>query len=153
MAIQTFLADQKSDDCVKAIFPVTGQAFLEIAGETGDTPQPLFPALVTADVGLHSGSVVNDGCMDLELTITYLDGQDCDVCTVDALSTVDVTYYVKKNRHVQLPVGLISAVQITTGVLDATGAFTATPVPVGTSQNVEWDSCYTPCCGSVALVP
>lgn len=153
MAIQTFLSDQMSADSVKAKAPVVGQAFLEIAEATGDAPQDLLTALVSGDAALFSGNLINSGCLDLELTISYVDGQDCDVCTVDTLSTVDVTYYVKKNRQVTLPVGLVSGIQVTTGVLDGAGTFVATPVPVGTVQEIQWDSCFTPSCASTVLVP
>ncbi len=153
MSLQTFLNQEASGDCTKAIAPVVAQAFLDIPEATGDTIQDLVPALATGDVALFSGNVVNSGCMDLRLTISYVDGQDCDVCTSDTLVLLEVPYLVKKNRHSPLPTGLIAQVQVETGNVDAAGVFTPAAVPTGQVQSIEFDSCYQPCCGTIALVP
>lgn len=153
MAIQTFLSQSTSDNCVKAVAPEVTQAFLDIAELTGDVAQDLLAQIAPGAAAAHSGTIVNSGCMDLELTISYVDGADCDTCSTDTLSEVAVTYFVKKNRQVSLPVGLVSRIQVQTGNLDAAGAFTAAAVPANQTQQVEFDSCYQPCCGVSAVVP
>lgn len=140
-----------SESCnLKATAPVVGQAKTTVAVGAGATIADLLPALTTGSVPYAAGQVENKGCADVQLTISYLDGADCNTCTVDSLAVVDVTVLVPANALYPLPTGLVTRIQYQTGTVDGSGVFTASNVAI--AQPISWYSFYTPCCNSV-LVP
>lgn len=138
--IQFFNSDASSSS-LKATAPVVNQKSLTIAIGTGATAQDLLPAIVAGDCAAYGGQVVNKGCYDLKLVITYLDGADCDSCTVDALVTKDVELVVPSNSVFPIPDGYYQ--QVTAQTVDSTGAAFANTTEV----KVSLHSAYQPSCG------
>jgi hypothetical protein len=60
-------------------------------------------ALAAGDAAYNGGQIVNKGCKDLILTVTFLGGDDCEVCTADTLTTVQETIIVPANSSLELP--------------------------------------------------
>ncbi len=147
MANITYYPSNDSKDCnQKAILPVVHQHTLVFAETEGDTATDLMPALATGEITAFGGSVTSEGCYDVQLDITYLEGDDCDSCTVDTLTPSVVTIVVPKGQGftvLELPNGAIQQIQAT--LLDAAGA--AVALPVGKDHKLRYDNCYQPCCG------
>lgn len=146
-----FLEMGQAAQCAQAVLPVVYQSTTVFDAGTGTTPQPVLAPLAAGDKAAYGGQVINKGCQDLLLTISYLQGGDCDPCTTPdtlTVSTVDVT--VPKDSSFPLPDGFITGV---VGVLvDNAG------VPVALAgdltQTVRFYSAYTPACPACAvLVP
>lgn len=57
----------------------------------------------SGDAAYKGGQVVNRGCKDLILTLTFLDGDDCDYCTSDTVVVVQETVIVPANTSLELP--------------------------------------------------
>ena len=90
---------------------------------------------------------MNEGCCDVLLTLTYIDGQGCDPCAVDTLVTTDVTLTVRANTVVDLPKGFVQG--ITGLAVDGAGAAKV----VTANQDISYNACLEPCCsGSVVAV-
>lgn len=154
MSMLEFLPMDEGSSCdKKAVAPEVFQEYLEVAELTGDVAVDLLAQIATDDPAAYAGYVVNKGCKALQLDITYLDGDDCDTCTSDTLVPVVKTVLVPKNAKYQLPAGYVSLMQVTTGEIAADGSFTAEAVPVGQTQDIYYDGCYTPCCSGAVLVP
>lgn len=140
-----------SGNCgIKATAPVVGQAKATVAVAAGATLTDLLSALATGATPLASGQISNPGCADVRLILTYLTGADCDSCTVDSLTTADITVIVPGKSVFPLPEGLVTRIQYQTGTTNATGVFTASNVTI--AQVLNWYSSYTPCCDAI-LVP
>lgn len=143
-----FLPTQGSSDCPKAVAPVVHQEALEIAVGSGSSAADLLPAVTAGDPAASCCQVSNKGCNDVLLTVSYLDGDDCDPCTEpDALSAVDVEITVPKNSVFPLPPGFI--VGITATALDSTG----TAVDVQKAVDIQLYCGYQPCCNGAVLAP
>ena len=143
-----FLPQEAAQGCPKAVLPVVNQGALDIAVGAGSALADLLPAIAAGDPAAFGGQVVVKGCHDLLLTISYLEGDDCDPCTEpDALTVTDVEITVPKNSAFPLPNGFITRVQAQ--ALDSTG----TPVDVQKAVEVDFYSAYQPCCNGGVLVP
>ena len=136
-----FLSNTDSSSAPKAVAPVVHQAALTVAVGTGATPQDLLAAIPVGDCAAYGGQIVNKGCYDIKVAVTYLSGADCDSCTVDTLSTVDVALTVPANSVFPLPQGYHQQIQIVT--LDAAGA----PFANTTEVKLNFYSSYQPGCG------
>lgn len=132
----------------KAVAPVISDVTLAIAAGAGSVAAPLFTG-VSGDPAPYGGFVTKTmGCDSVTLVVSYLDGDDCDSCTVDTLTTVDVTLTIPANASgVQLPAGYITA--ITAQVVDSAG----TPVNSTIGGDVRFTSSRAGACGADVLVP
>jgi hypothetical protein len=81
--IQFLSTSNSSCNDIRAVAPVVHQKFKTIAAGSGATYQDLLPLLTSGDCVADGGQVVNTGCNDVKLKLSYLDYQDCDECTVD----------------------------------------------------------------------
>jgi hypothetical protein len=74
----------------KAVAPVITDETLTIAAGAGITAADVF--LGVAGDSAPYGGYINKTltCDAVKLVVSYLDGDDCDNCTVDTLTTVDV---------------------------------------------------------------
>lgn len=138
-SIQFFNSDSQSG--LKAVAPVVHQNNLTIAVAAGSTAQDLLPAIAAGSCASYGGQVVNKGCYDIKLSITYLDGADCDSCTVDTLVTKIVDLIVPSNSVFPIPDGYYQQVQVST--VDSLGA----AISNTTEVKVSLHSAYQPSCG------
>lgn len=142
-----FLSTSSSSNGVRAVAPVVHQASLTVATGSGAAKQDLLEAIAAGECAADAGQVVNSGCYDVLLTVSYLDGGDCDSCTVDTLSVVEIPVTVPKNSAFPLPAGLIKQIQVQT--VDSAGA----PISNTTAQTLNYYGSYAPGCGGCTLVP
>jgi hypothetical protein len=144
-SIQFFNSSSSSND-KKATKPVVVQESLTIASGTGGTLQTLVQVAST-ECAAYGGQIVNKGCYDLQVTAKYLDGGDCDSCTVDTLTEVCVVFYVPANSVFPLPDGFYSKIMV--GTVDST----RTLVNNTTSVDVDLYSSHVPSCGGCVQPP
>lgn len=137
--IQFFNSSSSSSNLV-AVAPVVNQQYLTIAAGSGATAQDLLN-IAAGDCAAYGGQIVNSGCYDLKVDITYLDGGDCDSCTVDTLTKSVISINVPKNSVFPIPDGYYQLVQVTT--LDSSKS----PVSNTTAVDVSLHSAYAPGCG------
>ncbi|MGL5075615.1 MAG: hypothetical protein ACRDBG_07200 [Waterburya sp.] len=150
MQIVQYFANQSVGCTSKAVLPRVGQAKATVTAGSGSAITPLFTSLTPGQLPYAAGQIDNRGCAELQLTITYLGGSDCDACTQDTLTATPVTLTVPGGTVFPLPDGLVSAISFQTGSTDPTGVFT--PSNATKAQTIRWYSYYTPCCDQV-LVP
>lgn len=131
----------------RAVAPVVHQDSLTIAVGAGASYQDLLAALATGACAADAGQIVNTGCYDLQVLATYLDGADCDGCTVDTIATVDVTVIVPANSAFPMPPGYVSRIQVRT--IDSAEAAIANT----TEQKARYYGAYAPGCNGCPLVP
>ena len=144
--IQYLSASSASNGGNRAVAPVVYQEKLTVATGSGAAAQDLV-SVASGECFADAGQVMNKGCYEIELTITYADGADCDDCTVDTIDTVDLVVTVPANSAFPLPPGLVSRIQVVT--LDSAGA----PIANSSDQVVSWYSTYAPGCNGCVLVP
>lgn len=134
---------KKTDSCKRAIAPVVH-----------DFPF-IAPALSGTIVEIKEGELpgcggqldFRDRCFGAKLTITVLDGADCDGCTNNELTTKDIEYVVKCGDVANIPEGLWSAVKYE--LIDAAGV----PLTVApdADQTFGFTSSYVPDCCSITV--
>ena len=112
--IQFFNSGSSSSGSLRAVEPVVYQKYRTIATGTGASLQDLMPALAVGACAAYGGQIVNNGCYDLKITATYLEGDDCDSCTPDTLTTTPIEFYVPKNSVFPMPDGFYQKVQVQT---------------------------------------
>lgn len=140
-----FLSNTESGSAPKAVAPVVHQASLVMAVDSGAADQDLLAAIPAGECAAYAGQVVNKGCYDIKATISYLNGSDCDSCTVDVLSTVDVEVVIPANSVFPLPAGYHQQIKVVS--LDSLGA----PIANTTEIKLNFYSSYQPACGGCAL--
>ena len=149
--IQFFNSGSSSSGSLRAVEPVVYQKYLTIATGTGAGLQDLMPALAVGACAAYGGQIVNNGCYDLKITASYLEGDDCDNCTPDTLTTTPIEFYVPKNSVFPMPDGFYQQVQVQT--VDSNRA----PVSNTTDVKVSMHSSHVPNCSgcvqAVATVP
>lgn len=136
-----FLSSSNGSQNLKATAPIVNQESLTIAVGSGATAQDLLPAIAAGSCAAYGGQVVNKGCYDVKLVISYLDGADCDSCTVDTLVKKDVSLIVPSNTVFPIPDGYYQ--QVTAQVVDSNGA----PFANTTEVKLSLHSAYQPSCG------
>jgi hypothetical protein len=136
-----FLSNSDSASAQKAVAPIVHQKALSIAVGAGAAPQDLLPAIAAGQCAAFAGQIVNKGCYDVKATITYLDGADCDSCTVDVLAKIDVNVVIPANSVFPLPAGFHQQIKVST--LDSLGAAIANTTEV----KLNFYSSYQPSCG------
>lgn len=147
MQMIQFLGADTSPNGVRAVAPIVHQSVLVAAVGSGAALQDVLPEIAADECAAHAGQVINTGCYDVKLTVSYLTGGDCDTCTVDVLTVEDLEITVPKNSAFPLPVGLVKQIQAQT--LDSAGE----PVANSTEQTVKYYGHYVPGCTGCTLVP
>lgn len=147
MQMISFLSSSSGSSAARAVAPTVHQAALTLAAGAGAAYSDLLAAIAAGSCAADAGQIVNTGCYDLEVLATYLTGADCDSCTVDALTTVDVSVVVPANSAFPMPPGYVSRLQVRT--LDSAGAAIANTTEV----KVRYYGAYAPGCGGCPLVP
>jgi hypothetical protein len=145
-----YLSSPSTSTGIRATAPRVGQAKATIAAGAGSVLADLVPVLASGAVPYAGGQLSNAGCADIQLTIKYLTGADCDSCTADTVTATSITVVVPAKSVFPLPEGLVTGIQYQSGSRDAAGVFTASNVTV--PQAIEWYSSYQPSC-SQQLVP
>lgn len=132
----------------KAVAPIITDVSLAIAAGAGSTAADVYLGVSGASAP-YAGYVTKTlSCDAVKLVVTYLDGDDCDSCTADTLTTVDVTITIPAGATgVALPEGYIT--HITAQVVDSAGV--AANSTAGGS--VQFTSSRAGACGADVLVP
>ncbi len=132
----------------KAVAPLVTNETLTIAPGAGIAIGDLFVG-VADDPAPYAGYVTKTlSCDAVKLVVTYLDGDDCDSCTVDTLTTVEETITIPAGASgVSLPAGYIS--KITAQVVDSAGA----PKNSAIGGEVQFTSSRAGACGADVLIP
>ena len=152
------LMTQLAPNCKKAVAPVVVQGSVEIAVGAGDTPVELT-GLVAGDAAANWGTLINEGCTPIIVEVTFLDGDDCDSCTTDTLTTAPEYFLLKGNQGYTLPESFISAVNVVTvdsaaltgdNATDYAGA--AAVITANEGNTVSFDSSYAPECASCVVL-
>lgn len=138
--IQFFNSGDSSGSSLKAVKPVVYQKYLTIATGTGLTAQDLLPALGAGSCAAYGGQIVNNGCYDLKVLISYLEGGDCDSCTVDTLTVTSVELFIPKNSVFPLPDGFYQQIQVQT--VDSN----KNPIANTTDVSISLHSSHVPNC-------
>ena len=136
-----FLSNSEAGASLKATAPIVHQEAFTVAVGAGAAPQDLLAAIAAGDCAAYGGQIVNKGCYDVKATISYLDGADCDSCTVDTLTKVDVDVVIPANSVFPLPAGFHQQIQVST--LDSAGA----PIANTTEVKLNFYASYQPSCG------
>jgi hypothetical protein len=132
----------------KAVAPVITDETLTIAAGAGITAADVF--LGVAGDSAPYGGYINKTltCDAVKLVVSYLDGDDCDNCTVDTLTTVDVEITIPAGASgVALPAGYIT--QVTAQVVDSAGVAKNSTL----GGDVQFTSSRAGACGADVLVP
>lgn len=132
----------------KAVAPVIHDKTLTIAAGAGIAAADVFLG-VAGDPAPYGGFINKTlTCDAVKLVVSYLDGDDCDACTVDTLTTVDVEITIPAGASgVELPKGYIA--QITAQVVDSTG----TAINSTLGGDVRFTSSRAGACGADVLIP
>lgn len=138
--IQFFNSGDSNGSSLKAVKPIVYQKYLTIATGTGLTVQDLLPALGEGTCAAYGGQIVNNGCYDLKVLISYLEGGDCDACTVDSLTIGTVELFIPKNSVFPLPDGFYQQIQVQT--VDSS----KTPIANTTDVSISLHSSHVPNC-------
>ena len=131
----------------RAVAPVVHQESLTIAVGAGAVYQDLLAELASGVCAADAGQIVNMGCYDIQVRATYLDGADCDNCTVDTLATVEVEVIIPANSAFPMPPGYVIQIEVQT--VDSLGA----PIANTTEQKTRYYGAYTPGCNGCPLAP
>lgn len=140
-------SQSNTSSCLKAVEDVTYQVpNIAVATATGAALTNIKTVASGGFAGF-GGQVDNRGnCFNLLLTVQRLIGSDCDTCTINTLTPVTKTYFVKKGDVFNLPGAFWS--QVDYQVADDTQAPVNTPVP----GSFNFYSSYVPACPSCAIV-
>ena len=141
-------AAQPGTSAPKAVAPLVTNVTLAIAAGAGTAAADVFAGTV-GDSAPYGGFVSKTlSCDAVKLVVSYLDGDDCDSCTVDTLTVVTQTITIPANAAgVQLPPGYIT--KVTAQVVDSAG--TAKNSTLGGS--VQFTSSRAGACGADVVIP
>ena len=132
----------------KAVAPIITDETLTIAAGAGITAGNVFLG-VAGDSAPYGGFISKTlTCDAVKLVVSYLDGDDCDSCTVDTLTTVDVEITIPANASgVALPAGYIT--KITAQVVDSAGVAKNSTI----GGDVQFTSSRAGACGADVVIP
>ena len=143
MQIVGFTPNSAVGKCKDIKCPTVYQEALDFGPEgadgDGSAAVDLLPLVAATDPAPHGGQVLVDGCDNVKLVLTYLQGDTCDPCSTVTVTTKDVELVAYKGELLNLPEGYIT--QITAEVVDATGATIAAEGAV----TVRYQACNTDC--------
>ncbi len=132
----------------KAVAPLITNETLTIAAGAGIAAANVFLG-VAGDPAPYGGFVSKTiSCDAVKLVVSYLDGDDCDPCTVDTLSLVEEEITIPAGATgVALPAGYIA--KITAQVVDSAGVAKNSTL----GGDVQFTSSRAGACGADVLVP
>jgi hypothetical protein len=132
----------------KAVAPLITNETLTIAAGAGITAADVF-AGVAGNPAPYGGFVSKTlTCDAVKLTVSYLSGDDCDLCTVDTLVLVEEEITIPAGATgVALPAGYIA--KITAQVVDSAGVAKNSTL----GGDVQFTSSRAGACGADVLVP
>ena len=132
----------------KAVAPLITNETLTIAPGTGDAPADVF-AGAAGDPAPYGGFVSKTlSCDAVKLVVSYLDGDDCDACTVDELVLVEEEITIPAGATgVALPAGYIA--KITAEVVDSAGVAKVSTL----GGDVQFTSSRAGACGADVVIP
>jgi hypothetical protein len=132
----------------KAVAPVITDETLTIAPGAGIAAANVFLG-VAGDPAPYGGFINKMlSCDAVKLVVSYLDGDDCDPCTVDTLTTVDVEITIPAGASgVALPAGYIK--KITAQVVDSAGVAKNSTL----GGDVQFTSSRAGACGADVVIP
>lgn len=139
MALIHFLTKAENPVC-SATAPVVFQYSATHASGDGvdeSTETQTVVALTAGDVAYNGGQIVNKGCKDLIIDVTFLDGDDCEFCTADTITTVTEQFIVPSNSSLDLPNAFWQ---------EATYVLNSDIIPGEPMQHVYVYSAYAPAC-------
>lgn len=144
MAVLRRLNTAKSG-CKGAVAPIFLQEAPVLFNTALDgTVATVIGPVLSGDPAYCGGVITNAGCEDLVATVTFLNGADCDSCSIDTIVPVDIVITVPGNTEYELPTGFWSQISY---VL-AAAATDNKP------QTVTFETSYTPDCPEcIVLVP
>lgn len=122
------LAPAKAKTCPPAAAPIVFQYDVTHI-ETEGTAPVIAADLAVGDSAYYGGKIANNGCVPITITVSYLDGADCDTCSPDTLALVDIDLIIPANASYTIPDGYW---QDLTYVVDGGAG-----VPIGVTQNVH----------------
>jgi len=132
----------------KAMAPLIHNELLVIAAGAGDEAADLF-AGTAGDPAPYGGFVTKTlSCDAVKLVVSYIDGDDCDACTVDTLVLVEEEITIPAGASgVALPAGYIA--KITAVVVDSDGDAKVSVL----GGDVQFTSSRAGACGADVLIP
>jgi hypothetical protein len=132
----------------KAVAPLIFNETLTIAADSGDVAADVY-AGVAGDSAPYGGFVSKTlACDAVKLVVSYLDGDDCDDCTVDTLVLVEEEITIPAGASgVALPAGYIA--KITAVVVDSAGVEKVSTL----GGDVQFTSSRAGACGADVLIP
>lgn len=132
----------------KAVAPIITDETLTIAAAAGIVAADVFLG-VAGDSAPYGGFISKTlTCDAVKLVVSYLDGDDCDSCTVDTLTTVDVEITIPAGASgVALPAGYIT--QITAQVVTSAGVAANSTL----GGDVQFTSSRAGACGADVVIP
>lgn len=142
MANIQFLDGAKSG-CKGAVSPIIVQEAPIVFNTALDGTAPtVITGAATGEAVPYGGTFINRGCEDLTATITFLNGSDCDSCSVDTLSPAPVNIVVPANTVFEMPSGFWTGISY---VLNNAAADEKV-------QTVSFQSFYTPDCPECVIL-
>ena len=146
MSHEFTLAPKPVKNCPPVVAPNVWQysaTHLETEGAA-----PVTANLVAAgDPAFYGGKLAVEGCDPVTFTITYLDGGDCNNCTVDTIATVTVDLTVDPK--------IVSSISIPDGYWQQIDYVVAAGAGVSAGQTTDvigYSACVPdPCCVAVAI--
>lgn len=142
MATIQFL-DSNKGGCKGAVLPtVIQEAPITFDTATDGTVATVIAGGAAGDAAPYGGTFINKGCEDLIATVTYLEGSDCDSCTVDTLSTADVVWNIAANTASEIPNGFWTSISYVLANAAADAKL----------QTVTFQSSYTADCPECAVL-
>lgn len=127
MGINIQFSPKQSISCSPVVAPrAVGQNLVNVLSGTGATPTTGVINAATGTQAFDSVMVSNPGCKPIRLTVSYLQGGDCDSCTSDTYSVVtrDIDILGGTDSW-ELPAGYVTNIDfVTLDVFGSTGVAT-----------------------------
>lgn len=144
MSHQLTLAPKTAPSCPSAKAPVVFQ--YDVTHTEGEGVAPVVAAdIAPGGLAYYGGKIANNGCVPVDVVISYIDGADCDPCTDDTLSLVSIPLTIPSGASYTIPEGYWQDLVYT---IDG-----GSGVPTGALHNIHIFSASAadPCCPIVAV--
>lgn len=127
--------------CVAPIAPILFQDFTVLGEGEGDVAITVVE-VPPGEPAYFGGQILVNGCYNLEVTIDFITGGDCDCCTQDDLAVETATLIVPANSAFPLPSAYWQGLSYR--LIDDAG--NPVSLPAGEFQTINAYSTYTPAC-------
>lgn len=104
------LAPKPVKSCLPATAPIVVQYDVTHAETEGAAVAPAELVIAAGSPAAYGGKIAISGCDSVDVTVTYLDGGDCDNCTSDTIAPVDVTFTIPAGATYPIPDGYWQAI-------------------------------------------